>query len=173
MSGGTTVLMVSHVLAQIRSMCTHVIWLDHGKVIMDGDTKTVCDAYEGLIDFDNAPKFEIGRTMDDIQRVTMYPDNWLPPEGTYKIKTGPLGLVSGSLLCPFSDLQGTEKVKISLDCTPQAEPVEIAITEEHTSFEVQGTPDTIVTVSIDSNFFRSPAPDTRELSVVLEATDGN
>ena len=116
MSGGTTVLMVSHVLGQIRSMCDHVIWLDHGRVVMDGDAKTVCDAYEGLIDFDNAPKFEIGHHKDDIQRITMYPDNWLPPEGSYKIKTGPMGLVSGSLLCPFNDLTGKEKVRISLDC---------------------------------------------------------
>lgn len=173
MSGGTTVLMVSHVLAQIRSMCDHVIWLDHGKVIMDGDAKTVCDAYEGLIDFDNAPKFEIGRTMDDIQRVTMYPDNWLPPQGSYKIKTGPMGLVSGVLRCPFNDLTGKEKVKISLDCNPDEEPVTILIQEEHTSFELQGKPDTVVTVYINSNFYRSPGEDQRQISVVLEDTDGN
>lgn len=173
MSGGTTVLMVSHVLSQIRSMCDHVIWLDHGKVVMDGDAKTVCDAYEGLIDFDNAPKFEIGRKFEDIQRVTMYPDNWLPPEGTYKIKTGPLGIVSGSLRCPFDDLEGHEKIKVSLDCNPEGEEVEILINEEYTSFEVKGKPDTVVTVTIRSNFHRSPGKDARELSIVLEDTDGN
>lgn len=47
MGGGTTVLFVSHSLAQIREMCDRVVWLDHGKVKMIGDTKTVCDAYEG------------------------------------------------------------------------------------------------------------------------------
>lgn len=46
MSGGTTVLMVSHALQQIRDLCNRVIWLDHGKVIMDGETQEVCDAYE-------------------------------------------------------------------------------------------------------------------------------
>lgn len=46
MSGGTTVLMVSHALQQIRDLCNRVIWLDHGKVIMDGPTQEVCDAYE-------------------------------------------------------------------------------------------------------------------------------
>lgn len=46
MSGGTTVLMVSHALKQIRDLCSRVIWLDHGKVIMDGETQEVCDAYE-------------------------------------------------------------------------------------------------------------------------------
>lgn len=173
MSGGTTVLMVSHVLGQIRSMCDRVIWLDHGKVVMCGDTKTVCDAYEGLIDFDNAPLFEIGRHMDDIQRVTMYPDNWLPPEGSYKIKTGPMGLVSGSLRCPFNDLTGNEKVRISLDCNGEEDPVEIRITEEHTSFELKGKPNTVVTVHIKSNFSRSPGNDLRKLCLVLEDTDGN
>ena len=47
MGGGTTVLFVSHSLTQIREMCDRVVWLDHGKVKMIGDTKTVCDAYEG------------------------------------------------------------------------------------------------------------------------------
>lgn len=173
MGGGTTVLMVSHVLGQIRSMCDHVIWLDHGKVIMDGDAKTVCDAYEGLIDFDNAPKLEIGRRMEDIQRVNMYPDNWLPPQGSYKIKTGPMGLVSGSVRCPFNDLKGNEKVKVSLDCNPEAEPLTIRVNEEYMSFEIQGKPDTVVTVSIQSNFSRSSEADPRQLSVVLEDTDGN
>ena len=173
MSGGTTVLMVSHVLGQIRSMCDKVIWLDHGRVVMYGDTKTVCDAYEGLIDFDNAPKFEIGRTMDDIQRVTMYPDNWLPPRGSYKIKTGPLGLVSGNLYFPFDDFNGNEKIKISLDCNKEEEPVTIKVTEAHTSFEVRGVPNSVVTVMIESNFSRFNGNDKRELSILLEDTDGN
>jgi ABC-type polysaccharide/polyol phosphate transport system ATPase subunit len=45
MSGGTTVLLVSHSLEQIRKMCTRVLWLDHGKVQMIGETDDVCDAY--------------------------------------------------------------------------------------------------------------------------------
>lgn len=173
MGGGTTVLMVSHVLGQIRSMCDHVIWLDHGKVVMDGDAKTVCDAYEGLIDFDNAPKFEIGRTMNDIQRIAMFPDNWLPPQGSYKIKTGPMGLVSGNLRCPFQDLKGKEKVRISLDCNPEEEPLTISVTEEYMSFEIQGKPNTVVTVKLNSNFSRTSEADPRQLSLVLEDTDGN
>ena len=45
MQGGTTVLMVSHRLEQIREMCSRVIWLSHGRVVMDGATGEVCDAY--------------------------------------------------------------------------------------------------------------------------------
>ena len=39
MSGGTTVLFVSHSLSQIREMCDHVLWLDSGEVKMYGETK--------------------------------------------------------------------------------------------------------------------------------------
>ena len=45
MGGGTTVLYVSHSLEQIRELCNRVVWLDHGKVLMQGDTETVCNAY--------------------------------------------------------------------------------------------------------------------------------
>ena len=46
MGGGTTVLFVSHSLSQIRELCDRVVWLDHGKVKMYGETQEVCDAYE-------------------------------------------------------------------------------------------------------------------------------
>lgn len=46
MSGGTTVLFVSHSMNQIRKMCNRAIWLEHGKVMTIGDTEAVCDAYE-------------------------------------------------------------------------------------------------------------------------------
>jgi ABC-2 type transport system ATP-binding protein/lipopolysaccharide transport system ATP-binding protein len=45
MSGGTTVLFVSHNIDQIREMCNRVVWLDHGRVRMIGDADEVCDAY--------------------------------------------------------------------------------------------------------------------------------
>lgn len=45
MSHGTTVLLVSHNLDQIRGLCDRVIWLDHGNVVQIGDTQSVCDAY--------------------------------------------------------------------------------------------------------------------------------
>ena len=45
MGGGTTVLMVSHNLDQIRDMCSRVIWLNKGQVRMNGSTDEVCDAY--------------------------------------------------------------------------------------------------------------------------------
>lgn len=43
--GGTTVLYVSHSLDSIRELCNKVIWLDHGEIVMYGNTKKICDAY--------------------------------------------------------------------------------------------------------------------------------
>lgn len=46
MSGGTTVLFVSHAIEQIRSMCNRVLWLEHGQVMMFGEARPVCEEYE-------------------------------------------------------------------------------------------------------------------------------
>lgn len=48
MSGGTTVILVSHSIKQIERMCNRVTWLEKGRVRMTGDVKTVCDAYKAL-----------------------------------------------------------------------------------------------------------------------------
>ena len=45
-AGGTTVILVSHSIEQIERMCSKVAWLSHGHLKMNGDTKTVCDAYK-------------------------------------------------------------------------------------------------------------------------------
>lgn len=44
-----TVLFVSHSLAQIRRLCTKVVWLEKGQIKMIGNTKEVCDAYEAYL----------------------------------------------------------------------------------------------------------------------------
>ena len=45
MSGGATVLFVSHDLDKIEEMCDEVIWLDHGKILMRGEAKEICKAF--------------------------------------------------------------------------------------------------------------------------------
>ena len=53
-TGGTTVLYVSHSLQSIKELCNKVIWLDHGKIVMMGETEKVCDAYhEKVLKKDN------------------------------------------------------------------------------------------------------------------------
>lgn len=46
---GVTTLLVSHSLDQIRRLCNKVLWLDKGKQIAFGETKTVCDRYEAFL----------------------------------------------------------------------------------------------------------------------------
>jgi ABC-2 type transport system ATP-binding protein len=45
MSGGTTVLFVSHSIEQIQEMCSRVVWLEGGRVKMVGQAQTVCEEY--------------------------------------------------------------------------------------------------------------------------------
>ena len=48
MAGGTTVILVSHSIEQIERMCSTVAWLSHGRLRMNGDTQTVCNAYKAV-----------------------------------------------------------------------------------------------------------------------------
>ena len=45
MKEGVTVLLVSHSINQIRQICDRCIWLENGRVYMEGETRKVCDAY--------------------------------------------------------------------------------------------------------------------------------
>lgn len=45
MSGGTTVIIVSHSIDQIKRLCDRVAWIEKGKIKMIGDTKEICDLY--------------------------------------------------------------------------------------------------------------------------------
>lgn len=41
----SSIVVVSHNLAEITRMCTRVIWMDQGRVVMDGETEPVLEAY--------------------------------------------------------------------------------------------------------------------------------
>ena len=43
---GTTVILVSHDIAQIEEICTKVLWLEHGRVKGYGNTKEICEEYK-------------------------------------------------------------------------------------------------------------------------------
>lgn len=46
MGGGTTVLLVSHSIDQIREVCSRVVWLERGQMKMLGNVDEVCSAYD-------------------------------------------------------------------------------------------------------------------------------
>lgn len=45
LSGGTTLLYVSHNIEEVKRLCDHAIWIDHGQMRMSGEVNAVCEAY--------------------------------------------------------------------------------------------------------------------------------
>ena len=45
LSGGTTLLYVSHNINEVKRLCDHAIWIDKGVARMQGEVNAVCDAY--------------------------------------------------------------------------------------------------------------------------------
>ena len=41
-------LFVSHSIEQVKKICNKIVWLDHGKVRMYGNTREVCEEYEKI-----------------------------------------------------------------------------------------------------------------------------
>ena len=49
--GGATTILVSHSLAQVRSMCTKILWLHKGEQVEFGDdVQGICDRYQQFLD---------------------------------------------------------------------------------------------------------------------------
>lgn len=49
--GGTTTILVSHSVQQVKEMCTKVLWLHKGKKIMfSSDVEEVCDRYQTFLE---------------------------------------------------------------------------------------------------------------------------
>ena len=45
---GTTILFVSHSIAQVKSICNKIVWLDHGRVKAFREAESICDEYSKL-----------------------------------------------------------------------------------------------------------------------------
>ena len=46
LSGGTTLLFVSHSAEQVKQLCKKAVWFDHGEMMAFGDTESVYSLYE-------------------------------------------------------------------------------------------------------------------------------
>ncbi|SEL15791.1 lipopolysaccharide transport system ATP-binding protein [Methanobrevibacter gottschalkii] len=57
MDGGTTVLLVSHSIPQVRDLCDKAIWIDNGCVREIGEVNQVCDNY--IKDSEKASKVQL------------------------------------------------------------------------------------------------------------------
>lgn len=66
LSGGVTGILVSHSIGQIRSMCSKILWLDHGKQIAFTDElELYCNAYE---EFLHTKKIPLNR--EDVEKLS-------------------------------------------------------------------------------------------------------
>ena len=45
LDNGTTLLLVSHSIDDVKTMCNQAVWIDKGNMMMQGDAQEVCDAY--------------------------------------------------------------------------------------------------------------------------------
>lgn len=50
LSGGTTLLFVSHNINQVKELCDHAVWIEKGHLIQAGEVNEVCDAYTKSLD---------------------------------------------------------------------------------------------------------------------------
>lgn len=49
LSGGTTLLLVSHNINDIQRLCNKAMWINRGKTVMSGEAEEVCSAYQSNI----------------------------------------------------------------------------------------------------------------------------
>ena len=71
LSGGVTGILVSHSVAQVRSMCNKILWLDHGKQIaFSEEVDLYCNAYEEFLHTKKLPanREDVERLSDDFEK---------------------------------------------------------------------------------------------------------
>jgi len=72
---GTTLLLVSHALDQVARFCERVVWIECGRVVMDGATLEVTRRYEGFLE-------RLSWETDDTDDKTIDLDRLLPDLGS-------------------------------------------------------------------------------------------
>lgn len=45
LDGGTTLLLVSHNIDDIKKLCDHAAWIDHGNLVASGNAEDICNRY--------------------------------------------------------------------------------------------------------------------------------
>ncbi|MBX9895518.1 MAG: ABC transporter ATP-binding protein [Nitrosomonas sp.] len=80
---GKTILFCSHSLFQVESLCTRTIWINHGRVMMDGESAGVVTAYQAFLDGNTANPASDASTPFTGNTVT--PENNAQPSGTARL----------------------------------------------------------------------------------------
>lgn len=102
-SSGTTIVIVSHSMDQIKSICDRVIWLEEGKIREDGDAYQVCDDY--LTAMDDAAKARMRKEQSEITNVVIQDPNIAYPINQITKQAGNNARRSGNMLARFSNIE--------------------------------------------------------------------
>lgn len=102
-SSGTTIVIVSHSMDQIKSICDRVIWLEEGKIREDGDAYQVCDDY--LTAMDDAAKARMRKEQSEITNVVIQDPNIAYPISQITKQAGKNARRSGNMLARFSNIE--------------------------------------------------------------------
>ena len=70
--GGTTLLMVSHSIEDIRRMCTHAAWIDHGELRQSGEVMEVTEAYVKGFKWMQIQRMELPQGGESAREKTVY-----------------------------------------------------------------------------------------------------
>ncbi|OSI78138.1 sugar ABC transporter ATP-binding protein [Bradyrhizobium canariense] len=104
---GTSIILVTHNLGDVRSLCDRVILLDKGAIMKDGAPDEIVDFYNAMIaDRENAMQAVEQRRQDSGWVVTR--------SGTYEISIGTIKLVSAETKEPVSTARVNQKLELTL-----------------------------------------------------------
>ncbi len=92
LSGGATVLLSSHILADVELLCRRAIILGSGQIMADGSPEEICDANvdERTIILEiiaNEPVREALRTVTGVRTISVSPDAATPEAVTVRVTT--------------------------------------------------------------------------------------
>ena len=55
MRQGHTVVLVSHAEAQVAALCDRLLWVEHGRSVLEGDRDSVFEAYHAALHLAETP----------------------------------------------------------------------------------------------------------------------
>lgn len=113
-SQGITLLLVSHSLDQIMRFCSRVLWIEQGRLVLDGPTNNVVPRYEGFLEHLKWQTDDIDDKAFNTNRIFQEIGNTCLPDTGQKVIRWPARgdvLITGVLL----NGQATDKLQINAD----------------------------------------------------------
>lgn len=97
---GTTIVIVSHSMEQIKNICDQVIWLENGKIRGEGDPRVVCTEYLDAMDAAAEERHEL-EMLEENGSISLNPNIIYPP------------LTLSSQCCKSARRSGTMEVRFT------------------------------------------------------------